>query len=272
MFSLMDSLGDKQKSFEKRTELKMLPFIPTIARVDGRCFHSFTKGMDRPYDLNLSKCMIYTAKYLARETNANIAYTQSDEITLIWLNEEKNGEIWFDGKHSKMVSQLGALATLRFFIVCMKYLPDYLKRMPTFDARVWQVPNKEQACNALLWRELDATKNSISMAARTYYSHKELEGKNGSQKQDMLHEKGVNWNNYPVFFKRGTYIQKKEIEKPYSERELEKLPEKHEARKNPNLKIKRKIWDVIDMPVFSKVINKEEVVFDGKKPVVDNLV
>jgi tRNA(His) 5'-end guanylyltransferase len=265
----MQDLGDRQKSWEKRSELKMLPFIPTMARIDGRCFHSFTKGMNRPYDLNLSKCMILTTKSLAQETNADIGYAQSDEITLVWLNEEKSGEIWFDGKHSKMVSQLAAIATLNFFVCCMKFLPDYVNRMPTFDARVWQVPNKTEACNAILWRELDATKNSISMAARAYYSHKEVEGKNNLQKQDMLHEKGVNWDSYPAFFKRGTYVQKTEVEKPFSKSELEKLPEKHEARKNPDLKIKRKTWEVLDMPIFSKIKNKEEVVFCGEKPIVE---
>ncbi|XP_037774263.1 tRNA(His) guanylyltransferase-like [Penaeus monodon] len=186
------------KEYEDRSSIRLLPLIPTLIRLDGRSFHNFTKGLDRPYDERLRLCMVETMKKLVSETNARCGYTQSDEITLLLHSDDAKSMIWFDGKHSKMVSQSAALATLYFNQEVQKHLPDYLERNPTFDSRCWQVPTKEEAANAFLWREMDATRNSISMAAHAEFSTRELHGKSASEKQDMLIEKGINWNDYPA--------------------------------------------------------------------------
>jgi tRNA(His) guanylyltransferase len=263
-----DALGDRMKACERMSEVRMMPLLPVFARVDGRAFHSFTKGMERPYDKRMVDAMTATAMALATETNACMVYTQSDEITLAWYSSDMRRKIWFDGRHSKMVSQIAALATLHFYRVCLEIMPDYADRMPSFDARVWQVPTLSEGANVFLWRGHDASKNSVSMAAHAYYSHKELQGKNTPDKHDMLMAKGVNWNDYPAFFKRGVYIQKRKTVQPFTKEEIDKLPERHEARKNPDLVVERSRYEVIDMPPFSKVTNREDVVFRGACPVM----
>ena len=261
-----DQFGDRMKQYEQATEIKLMPLIPIIARIDGRSFHTFCRGLEKPYDNKLATMMIDVAKFLAEETNACIAYTQSDEITLAWYSTEPKSKTWFDGRHSKMVSQLAAIATLQFYQRCLQILPNYAHKNPTFDTRVWQVPNTTEGANAFIWRELDATKNSITMATRSVYSDKAIYGKNGKEKQEMLFKKGINWNNYPNFFKRGSYIQKKQVTKKFSSHEIEKLPTKHEARTNPNLEITRSEWQILDMPPLTKVTNREEVIFQGAQP------
>jgi len=225
-----DKFGDRMKMYEMQTECRLMPLLPTFARVDGRAFHSFTRGMNRPYDERMASAMMETTLNLVRETNACMGYTQSDEITLAWLSTDPKTQIWFDGRHSKMVSQIAALATLYFYRQCVKEMPEYAERLPSFDARVWQVPNTSEGANVFLWREWDATKNSISMAAHAVCGDKELHGKNSSDKQEMLFQKGINWNNYPAFFKRGSYVQRRMITKPFTAVEIERLPPKHAAR------------------------------------------
>ena len=107
------------------------------------------------------------------------------------------------------------------------------------------------------------------MAARAYYSDKQLLGKNSSEKQDMLMEKGVNWNDYPVFFKRGTYAKRVLVNRTLTKEELEQLPEHHNARKNPELVVTRSEIKKILMPVFSKVTNREDVIFEDAKPIIE---
>jgi len=260
---MKDALGDRMKQLEgMEADRRFMPLLPVVARIDGRSFSSFTRGMERPYDSKMSKCMIATTTHLAQHTNAQIGYTQSDEITLVWHSLSHASQIFFDGRIAKMTSQLAAQATLFFYRQVVEVMPEFKDKMPTFDARVWSVPNRTEAINSLLWREADATKNSVSMAARHYFSHKELHGKSWSQMQDMLHSKGINWNDYAPVFKRGIYIQRQKILKPFSAEELDKLPPKHAARSNPELVIERLEYNPKEVSLF-KCENKEAFVFDG---------
>lgn len=257
------------KHYESLCEHRMMPLLPVMARVDGRAFHSFCRGMERPYDERMHTCMRETAMRLAQDTNARMAYTQSDEITFVWLIETPKGQIWFGGRHSKMVSQIAAQATLHFYRACERHMPEYAKKLPTFDGRVWQTPNLAEATNAFLWREWDAAKNSISAAAKTVYSDKELHGVSSLQKQEMLFQKGINWNDYPSFFKRGTYIQRRIVRRKFTAEEISRLPEHHNARTNPDLMVDRGEWRCVDMPPLAKVVNREEVIFYGEDPIVE---
>lgn len=264
-----DSFGDRMKKYEgMEADRILLPGLPICVRLDGRAFHTFTRGLDRPYDERLSVMMIETTKRLVEETHALIGYTQSDEISLIYAPAVSSEELLFGGRVSKLTSTLASIATAHFNEMRRDLLPQ--KGIATFDCRVWSVPNKEEAVNCLLWRELDATKNSISMAASAYYSHKALQNKNSSQKQELLFQKGINWNNYPDFFKRGTYVKRVTSYRKLTHTELDKLPEKHQARLNPDMEYTRS--DVIDigMPIFSKVTNRVGVVFDGEFPILDD--
>lgn len=263
-----DDLGDRMKMYERIEAGRVfMPLVPIVARIDGRCFSSFTRGMERPYDEALSHTMIDTTRFMVQETNACMGYTQSDEITLAWHSTDIKSEIFFGGRVCKMVSQLAALTTLDFYLRCRETLAPYAHRRPTFDARVWTVPNRTEAANVFLWREWDATKNSIQMAAQEHYSHHQLHSKNGREQQEMLFQKGINWNDYPTFFKRGTFVQRRMVSKPFSAEELERLPEKHHARTNPDLLVERSEWMEIEMPIFSTVENREAVVFDGSAPI-----
>ena len=261
-----DSFGDRMKECEERNSIKLLPLIPTLIRLDGRSFHSFTKGLDRPFDEHLRHCMVETMKQLVEETNARCGYTQSDEITLLLHSDEPKSMIWFDGKHSKIVSQSAALATLFFYQEIQKQLPDYAERCPTFDSRCWQVPTKTEAVNAFLWREMDATRNSISMAAHAEFGTEKLHGKSASEKQDLLMGKGINWNDYPAEFKRGIYCQRVSVERKFTTDEVEQLPEKHLARQNPDLIVKRSQVSAHCLPILSQISNKVEVLFEGAEP------
>lgn len=262
-----DDLGDRMKLYESaEAGRRFMPLLPVVCRIDGRCFSAFTHGMKRPYDPKFSSMMIDTTIYLVEETNACMGYTQSDEITLAWHQTDMRSQLWFDGRIHKMVSQLAAQATLCLYRLCVERMPEYAGRLPTFDARAWQVPNRTEATNAFVWREQDAVKNSISMAARTFYSDKQLHGKKGNEMQAMLLAKDVNWNDYPTFFKRGTYVQRKTVTKKFTAEELDGLPPKHEARQNPELEFERHEVREIEMPILSKVSNRNEVIFDGAYP------
>lgn len=264
---MSDELGDRMKLYEGiEAGRRLMPLLPILARIDGRAFHAFTRGMKRPFDPLFVECMEATTLYLVRETNACMGYTQSDEITLAWHSTNIKSQVWFDGRIHKMVSQLAAHATLAFYDHVEGVMPDYALRRPTFDARVWNVPNRPEGANAFLWREWDATKNSITMAASALYSHAELHGKNGGDKLDMMLAAGINWNDYMPRFKRGIFVQRRTLTTPFTAAEIDALPPKHQARSNPALTVERSHVRVIDMPPFASVTNREAVIFDGAEP------
>lgn len=270
---MKETFGDRMKAYESQTcGIKLMPLLPVVARLDGKGFSKFTKGLKRPYDERLSNLMIETTKYLVKETNANCGYTQSDEITLVWYSDKVDSQIYFDGRLFKMLTDLSAMASVFFNRELPNYLPEKADKMPRFDARVFNVPTLYEAVNTFLWREQDATKNSITMAASHYYSHSELQNKNGSEKQEMLFQKGVNWNDYPSFFKRGTYVQRKRVFTPFTLEEISRLPEKHNARKDPSMKIER--WQIqsMEMPRLSSLENAVEVILFGEEPKIKSSV
>jgi tRNA(His) 5'-end guanylyltransferase len=208
---MVDEMGDRMKGYEQReTGRKFLPYLPVYARLDGRGFSRFTKGMERPYDAAMSDAMTEVTKYLVENSGALTGYCQSDEISLCWKQEDYKSEIFFGGKIQKMVSTLAAMATAKFVAIALKEWPEKCtKALPTFDCRVFQLPNDEELANTFLWRVNDATKNSVSMAASSVSSHKELQGKGRADRLDMLLEKGINWNEYPRFFKEGTFVKRR---------------------------------------------------------------
>lgn len=265
-----DAFGDRMKMYESmEAGRRFMPRLPIVARLDGKCFSSFTRGLARPFDVRLSSLMIETTRHLVEEANAVCGYTQSDEITLAWYSDALESQIYFDGRIQKMCSVLAATCSVRFARLLGGYLPEKADKEPAFDCRVWQLPNLDEGANAFLWREFDATKNSITMAAQSVYSHRELDGKNGSQKQEMLFQKGVNWNDYPAFFKRGTYVQRRKVTSKLTVEDLDKLPPLHNARKNPDLEVERTSYDVLDLPPLSKVSNRVGVIFFGENPLTN---
>lgn len=211
--------------------------------------------------------MIDTTLYLVKETGAIVGYTQSDEISLCWFSESPKSQIFFDGKVLKMSSVLASMATAFFNASLRETIPEKSQNFAFFDCRVFNVPNPTEAANYFLWREQDAVKNSITMAASCYYSHKQLHEKNGSEKQELLHTKGVNWNNYPSFFKRGTYIQKRTEDIKLTTEELANLPQKHEMRLNPEKTYSRSVYQILDLKPLSKIRNRKDVLLFRASPI-----
>ena len=269
-----EDFGDRMKLYEnEEADRRFMPLLPICARLDGKCFSKFTKGLEKPYEEKLSKLMIDVTKTLVEETNAYIGYTQSDEISLVWYSDDFKSQVWFDGRIAKMTSVLASMCTAFFnHLILQRFMPMFKDRLAFFDCRVWQVPTLDEAANTILWREQDATKNAISCAAQQFYSHNQLQSKNGKEMQEMLFQKGINFNDYPAFFKRGTFVQRKKVVRKFTVDELDKLPEKHEARKNPDLMIERSDIFVVDMPKFSSVVNRVGVIFHGEDPRTEHKV
>jgi tRNA(His) 5'-end guanylyltransferase len=259
----MDDLGDRLKSYEAReTEQRFLPGVPIYARIDGRGFSKFTRDMERPFDGRMTAAMIHATKYLVDKSQATLGYVQSDEISLAWANTDHTSEPWFGGKIHKLTSVLASMATVSFVDGIIHNFSDwqqYFSRMPHFDCRVFQVPNLDELANCFLWRNLDCTKNAISMAAHHYYSHAELQGKSGAEKQEMLFAKGVNFNDYPSAFKRGTFVRKHLVQRAFDPQEWASIPLNH--RPDLGTLLLRSEMHAWDLPPLQKITNRVETLF-----------
>lgn len=240
-----DSLGDYCKSLERiETDRRAEIGKPIYVRIDGNRFSSFTKGMGRPFDEFMSYSMIETTKAIMEDYQAVIGYTQSDEISLVFYHPEH--ETHHGGKYQKIVSRLASKATACFYQAAMRHgLHDFIKcQFPEFDARAFAVPDLETAAKVLFWRQIDASKNAVSMAARAHYSHKQLHGKNKDDMLEMLAAKGVDFNQYPNFFRCGKYVRRVTELRMLSPEELERIPLQH----RPTEPVVRHRMEAFDMP------------------------
>lgn len=239
-----------------------MPGLPLLARLDGRAFHTFTRDLKRPYEPGMSAAMIETARYLVQESSALVGYTQSDEITLAWY-VGSDGAYAFDGRFQKVASVLAGMASAKFCQLLAAHLPQKSAETPHFDCRVWQVPTLDDAAEVFVWREDDATKNSVTMAANAHYDERELSGKSTAAKHELLHAKGVNWNDYPSFFKRGTYLARRSIERELSDEELAAIPEIHRPASR---RVIRAGVVELDLPPIRRIANRTAVLFEGVEP------
>ena len=240
-----DELGKRMKTFyEEIPKTKLMRRVPVAIRIDGKAFHTFTKGFQKPFDEVLIKSMQDTMKYLCENIQGCVlGYTQSDEITLILVDYKKlTSSAWFDYEIQKVCSIAASMATIAFnkyfseninSEYCVfddelldgdfnpNYKNEYLIDLYTthikasykgamFDARCFNVP-KEEIANLIYWRQVDATRNSIQMVGQANFSHKELQNKSCDQIQDMLMtQKGINWNDIPSYQKHGSCCIKEE--------------------------------------------------------------
>ena len=234
--AVYDDLGNRMKTYyEAVPKHRLIRRMPVAIRIDGKAFHTFTRGFQKPFDEVLGNAMVRTMEYLAKNIQGCVfAYQQSDEITLLLVDYQTfETDAWFDYEVQKICSIAASMATMafnRYFAAeygdwkfdhidfpyefgCDAVDPKdkeldeaYLKALASgamFDARCFNIP-KEEACNLVYWRQLDATRNSIQMVGQANFSHKELQGKSCNMIQDMLHEqRGINWNDYETRWKRG---------------------------------------------------------------------
>lgn len=211
-------MADRMKGFEfVETKTKFNDTEYLIARVDGRSFSKFTKKLEKPYDNKFAKIMKNTTKYVLDNINCEISYCQSDEATFVFNPVNENTQRFFDGKKMKLTSIISGMFSSKFIIELAKEYPEIFEYssgyVPHFDCRLFNVPSKSEAINCLLWRVKDAKRNSVSMLAQHYFSHKNLQGKNTDQMLSMLLEKNIQYETYPDNFKIGTFFKKEKIEK-----------------------------------------------------------
>ena len=222
------SLGDRMKNYEVRLRSYVPSKTSAILRIDGKAFHTYTRGLDKPFDVPLAEAMAETTKYLCENIQgAKLGYTQSDEISILLTDyDDINTSAWFDYQVEKMVSVSSSLATVKFLhtrvmqILSNRFISDmpsieqvYRMKLASFDSRVMSLPNDEEVINYVLWRQQDAERNSIQALAQSVFSHKQLHGKNTANMHDMLHEQGMNWNDCPTRQKRGISVIKRQYPK-----------------------------------------------------------
>lgn len=232
-----DALGDRMKGYENVNRNYLTRRVPVIIRIDGKTFHTFTRGFKKPFDEILVKSMQDTMKYLCENIQGCVlGYTQSDEITLVLIDYKRlDSCAWFDYNIQKMASIAASMATMafnKFFKVAIdeyftsnklvtvltkadldynneltryySVLDKAINKGAMFDARCFNIP-KDEVCNCVLWRQNDATRNSIEMVGHANFSQKQLHQKSCNEIQDMLMvQRGINWNDFPVNLKRGS--------------------------------------------------------------------
>lgn len=196
------SIGDRIKRYEAAYDYSLTPRSCLFVRVDGKTFHTFTRGCDRPFDQKIVDAMVAAAVDTASEMHGfKLAYAQSDECTFMLTDFDTfQTQGWFDYKLNKIVSVSAAM-----FSVAFNY--HFGSKNAVFDSRAFIVP-ADDAPNVFVWRQRDWERNSVQMLARAHFSHKQCHGKKMSDLHEMLHENGVNWADLPAQLKNGTFITK----------------------------------------------------------------
>lgn len=239
---MTDKLGMRMKDYETIPKARLMRRTPVAIRIDGKAFHTFTRGFNKPFDHILGTAMQETMRYLCQNIQGCVlGYTQSDEITLILVDYKRlNSSAWFDYEVQKMCSVAASMATMAFNKAFDQLVVDegvcwrtgltpqdveiqqkhqeYMRALiaaqskgAMFDARCFNIP-KEEVTNLIYWRELDATRNSIQMAGQANFSHKTLQGKSCIQIKKMLSDIGIEWDNYPISYQRGSCCIKTHVQ------------------------------------------------------------
>lgn len=261
------SIGTRMREYEHVTRTYLPRRIPAIIRVDGKAFHSFTKGLEKPFDNFFRNVMQLTMQYMCENIQGCVfGYTQSDEISLLLTDYETIAtDAWFDYNIQKMCSVAASMATLafnRFWVEKFQmwiddldeeawsagtsYMVDIIQsKMFTamFDARVFSIP-KDEVCNYFIWRQQDATRNSIATVGQTYFGQKDLNGRSQNEIQEMLWQQhGINWNAYPIAYRRGACCSKV----------LRETPMENPRNPGKEIVVARRKW-VIDRepPIFTQ--------------------
>lgn len=265
------TLGDRMKDYEAVTTSRMLMSnAPVYARIDGRCFHSFCRCLDKPFDLAFVEVMQKVCACIVGKTNAALGYVQSDELSFVWLDASKAP---FETRLFKLESVLAGMATSAFTLYGLK---TKLKRrieqmMPHFDCRVCNLPSLDEAANMVLFREQDCMKNSITMAALSKYSHKMLEGKSSADKIKMLADVGIDYE-YSIaeHLRLGSYYRREKLVKVLSAEELSRVPEKRRnLDDNGTMSVVRSCITQFRLgSPLHHIKNKADVLFNAAKPVL----
>ncbi len=264
-----DPLGDEMKALERASAPEAFPRdLPIYARIDGRGFSRFTRGMKRPFDERMTNAMLRTAVALFKDTGAKAAYVQSDEISLVWEPTPEVGEHFFGGKPFKMCSVLAGLATAHFTKAILHSeigLADFADRLPHFDARVVGMPDRRAAAQMVAWRAQDARRNAVTMIAQSRYSHKSLQGVSSTEMRKRLTKDGVTMRSFPEISLNGAFIYSTREMRPLEEKIRMKIPE--HKRPAPDHLFERKTPMILTYMHPGQIGNLEAVIFEEAEPV-----
>lgn len=224
------------KNYEDVYRYRLPPNQITLLRADGRSFHTWGRGLEKPFDESFIDYMDRIGLALCKDLmNVRMAYLQSDEISVIMVRGQESSQDWFGGNIQKIVSIAASIATAA--ASRPGYMHQAIAGTPNFDARVFVLPSLDETVNALIWRQRDWERNSIQMLARSLYGQKEMENKKREDLHEMIHAKGKNWNDLPVHLRRGRCIVK--VPEPF------KTPDGQD--------IIRHVWRVdMDIPIFTQ--------------------
>lgn len=248
---MKDDLGDRIKSnYEDKYRIYLPKKTYVIARIDGKAFHSYAKDCEKPFDAGLIEDMNTTALALCKQVSgAQLAYVQSDEISLLLTDFAKeNTSPWFDNNLQKLASVSASVATVEFnkHRLLRSGVNPTEYRWANFDARFFAIDDPVEVKNYFVWREVDAMRNSVSMIARSYFSHKELENKNVAEMRQMLEAQGINWLDFNMGLRNGRVVVKRQTTSDVVF--FNKKTQKEEFISG----VTRNEWSVEDAPVFSK--------------------
>lgn len=200
--TMKDDIGDRMKGYESESDTSVALDKPIIVRIDGKRFSRYTAKFKKPFDDRITDAMINVTEALIKQTHAHLGYTQSDEITLIFLPKEGKTNIMFEGRVQKIVSVFASIATVAF----AQHIGEHSKESAYFDARVWNVPDEGEAANTLLWRVMDAERNAVSSIFRHRVGHAQMQNKNVKEMLEELEKQGIDIEEYPSHQRSGTIV------------------------------------------------------------------
>lgn len=265
------TLGDEMKDYEGiAAKVALDENQPICVRIDGKTFSTFTRGLQKPFDDRLSNAMIETMNFLVEKSGAQLGYTQSDEITLAFFKMNEFQQPFLGARVQKLTSILASMATARFNSIVSKTIEEKKDIEAFFDARVWNVPTLEECAKVFMWRQEDARKNSISMAAYANFSHKSLEKVNSTEKIKMMLEKGIDWEAFPEKYKTGIFASRFQVEEKLTD---EMKSYKSNAGKETYLRTEIRNYtlprisksDNLTEAVFSEIFNQRKEIIDARK-------
>lgn len=262
-------MSERLKTYEAvTTETRLIEKLPIYARVDMRAGHTWCRGLQKPFDPRYAAAMQKATAYVVEKTGAAVGMTQSDEASFVWLDDTK---VPFGTRLFKLQSVLASVFTSAFIVEASRngLAPRVAKALPSFDCRVLNLPNLEEAANMVMWRSMDSVKNSITLLALEHFSNGQIHGRNGEEKIRMLAEKGVDYYALPEEYRLGSFFRREVYEKTLAPEELAKIPEKQRTLdENGEMKVVRSHVVAFSpkMPL-TEIANRPGALFMSEEPV-----
>ena len=268
---MRERIGEEaSKQWESEWARRLPLDEPWIVRLDGRSFHSWTRGLDRPFDERLREAMARTTEAVVEEAGAWHGYTQSDEVNLVlWCTAEQ--EPAFGGKLQKIVSLLAARATATFNEAIRELHPSHARRMGTglFDARIFAVPGRGEAAAAIEERSRDCRRNAVRSIGHVRYGHKALLGVGTRELIERLESDDDPVQAWPGRHIGGIAISKRRVKRRFKAHELDKLPPRHAARLDPQVKIERTEVVRVENPTYRDTAQAVGMIFGWRDEIVE---